>query len=302
MFGSAEPMPADRLIHPRLGHSVKVCSLSDFEHRVWLTYELAADDYGVMRLSATTVKSANEAFDNRSDVSVQRALERLVEVGLVVAFTHQGRRYCCQRDWQNYQRVKHPRDTMQPLPDDAVIATCTAATQKLFVQHPSKRSAELPEDFGKVSEGDRTEKSELGSLARARTRETANGYRPMAHGLEEQKEAPSFFADVAIRELQAAYPQNRVTYGARTEHAFIDQLHADGQPEATYVLMRANLEIHKASHEWRVKGMAPALEKWLRDGLWKRQMDEQAPVAEQLSPKTNRTLAAAAEILKGKTA
>lgn len=107
-----------------------------------------------------------------------------------------------------------------------------------------------------------------------------------------------FDGQSALRELEAAYPPQRVTSGYRTSSEFFGQLGAD-DPAGVYATMRANLENHKRSHEWRVKGMAPALEKWLRDGLWKRQMDEAAPAAEQLTVKTNRTLAAAAEILRG---
>ena len=112
------------------------------------------------------------------------------------------------------------------------------------------------------------------------------------------KTAALFQADVALKRLQAAYPPHRVTSGYKTEVAFIQELNSGESASATYAAMCANLENHVKSHEWRVKGMAPALEKWLREGLWKRQMDEAAPVAEQLTAKTNRTLSAAAGILR----
>jgi hypothetical protein len=111
--------------------------------------------------------------------------------------------------------------------------------------------------------------------------------------------APAFHADQALLDLQEAYPQNRVTYGWQTTTAFIDEL--GGDPPATFVVMMRHLENHKRSHEWRVKGMAPSLQRWLAEGLWKRTMDEDPPVGDQLSPKTSRTLAAAASILGGKS-
>lgn len=114
--------------------------------------------------------------------------------------------------------------------------------------------------------------------------------------LDQKKEEP-FFADVALRELQKAYPQNRVTSGFRTESAFIEQLNSCNRASVAFLEMRANLENHIQSHEWRVKGMVPSLEKWLRDGLWRRHMEAAAPVAERLTNKTNRTLAAGAEVL-----
>jgi hypothetical protein len=55
-----------------------------------------------------------------------------------------------------------------------------------------------------------------------------------------------------------------------TSSCFFDVFKKDHRPPAdVWAEMRANLESQKASHEWGVKGMAPKLEKWLRDGLWK---------------------------------
>ncbi len=126
-------MPADRLLHARLGHSAKVSRLSDLEYRVWTTYVLAADDFGVMRAEAVAFQAAHDGLSGRPAKAVQRSVERLVKVGLVAAFTHQGSRYLYQADWQDFQRVRYPLRTMHPLPAGAEVS---AKTRHLWSVHP----------------------------------------------------------------------------------------------------------------------------------------------------------------------
>ena len=181
-------MPADRFLHARLGHSAKVSSLSDLEYRVWTTYVLAADDFGVMRADAVAFQAAHDALRARPPKAITRSIERLVTVGLVAAFLHQGARYLYQADWQDFQRVRYPGRTMHPLP---AAATVSAKTRHLWSIHPGgvkvpalpessggtsdvlpnhfrSTSEVLPHNFGKTSE-------ELRSHARGH--ETAHGLR-----------------------------------------------------------------------------------------------------------------------------
>lgn len=199
-------MPADRLFHPRAGHSDKVCSLTDLEFRVWWTYELAADDFGVMRCAAVTVQAKNDALALRPAKAIDRALEQLIDVGLVVAFEHQGHRFVCQLDWQDFQKVRYPRDSHEPVPTPEILQQCSEETRELFRLHS-----------GKVSE-------KILPPARAGGRETANGKRLEANGKRQtaedvRKRFESFWAiyprkvgkDSAWRAWQKRNPSEDVT-------------------------------------------------------------------------------------------
>jgi len=142
-------MPADRLLHARLGHSAKVSSLTDLEYRVWTTYVLAADDFGVMRADAVAFQAAHDALSRRPAEEIAKRIERLVEVALVAAFEHQGARYLYQWDWQDFQRVRFPARTLHPLPESAEVS---ARTHHLWSVHPGgARVPALPQNFGTAS-------------------------------------------------------------------------------------------------------------------------------------------------------
>lgn len=157
-------MPADRFFHPRAGHSEKVSGLTDLEFRVWWTYELAADDYGVMRCAAIALQAANDALMRRPGKLLERALQALINVGLIVDFEHQGQRYVCQLDWQDFQKIRYPRDSHQPIPPVEILAKCSEETSELF-QFRSRKTSET-----------------FQPLTRAGGREMANGIPPLASG------------------------------------------------------------------------------------------------------------------------
>jgi hypothetical protein len=162
-------MPDDRLIHKRMGRSQKVSGLNDLEFRVWMQYELSSDDFGVLRMAPISIQGDNAALEKRPARLIQRALEALVTVGLLLRFEHQGETYVCQHDWQNWQRVRYPRPTMHPIPPPSILAKCTPETRELFQRRPGNPSEEPPESSGNNSEGSP-------SHARARMA-TANGSR-----------------------------------------------------------------------------------------------------------------------------
>ena len=149
-------------------------------------------------------QAAHDALSTRPAEEIAKCIGRLVEVGLVAAFEHQGARYVYQWDWQDFQRVRFPARTLHPLPESAEVS---ARTHHLWSVHPGgarvpalprsfgtasaqlrklfrRTTGELPHDFGTTSEvvpnNSRTTSAELPSHARAY--ETANGLRPRGEG------------------------------------------------------------------------------------------------------------------------
>lgn len=133
-------MAQDRLFHKRLGHGDRVGQLSDFEYIVWQAYVLSADDYGVMRLSAHTLQADHDRLSQKNGGAIERALRRGVAVGLLTTFQHQGRTYVCQLDWQDFQKVRYPAKSHNPVPPAEILEQMSPLTLALFHERTSSLS------------------------------------------------------------------------------------------------------------------------------------------------------------------
>jgi hypothetical protein len=189
-------MPVDRLFHPSAGHSKKVNQLTHLEFRVWWTYQMAADDWGVMRKTPIAVQAANDSLVTESADAIRAALNRIVRLGLLTEFTHQGDEYVCQLTWQNFQHVRYPRESLEPMPPPDVLAQCTPETQALFQErlHRKQKAGKALTDSeltafrkfsGKVAEIFPKHFSK--SSSRARANGYGNGSRQTANGSEERE-------------------------------------------------------------------------------------------------------------------
>lgn len=152
-------MAQDRRRNRNAGHSVKLSSLTDLEFRVWDQYELSADDFGLMRMSSLTIQDDNVALASRPRKAIDAALERLVAVGLLLKYQHQGRAYVCDPVWQKYHKIDYPTQTLHPQPPEDILRQCHVQTQELFRQCFGKKSVRFknptktfPETSGKSHE------------------------------------------------------------------------------------------------------------------------------------------------------
>lgn len=134
------------MLHPRRGHDKRFVVLTDLDWRVYDAYLIGADDFGVMRYSAVSVKSADDGLSARPEKMLLRCLDSLIERGILVDFLDGNRRYVLQFDWQDDQRIKYPTTTYQPRPPDGLVSRCSAKTRKLFGKYPGGKHEEEPEE------------------------------------------------------------------------------------------------------------------------------------------------------------
>ena len=149
-------------------------AITDFEYRVWDTYKWAADDFGVMPKSAAKLRGENDALrDQHTEEEVAAALQRLIDVDLIVEFDHQGAPFVCSLTWNEHQKIEYPRQTHLPVPPPELLQLMEVSTRQLFLNFRGK-SRKLP---------DIRKQSRKPAASRARdARETANGKRLTANG------------------------------------------------------------------------------------------------------------------------
>lgn len=200
-------MPVERLSHPSDGTSAKLCALSDFEFRVWHQCRLSANDYGVMLNSPTPLMAENRALERRKAGPVRRALDRIIAVGLLEAFEHQGDGFVCSPRWQDFQRIRYPRASHLPLPTGAALEACTPKTRALFAARPR-------EDCGNLSEKHQEESRDVSEPRAHGPAGNANANAPaiaLASSEGERERGPALALvhpplELSPGQLQAAVP------------------------------------------------------------------------------------------------
>lgn len=123
-------------------------ALDHLSFRVWATYIVASDDFGVMPEEASVIKSTNRGLKKTSDRAIAQAMKRLAE-GLLRRFTWQGQAYLWQPDWQAWQGIRYPRATTHPMPAFEDLRTfADTETQILFSKHreASQRNSGNPSE------------------------------------------------------------------------------------------------------------------------------------------------------------
>lgn len=124
-----------RVVPHVVGQSDKLSILSDLEFRCWIQCLLSADDFGVLPLSSALLRDDNLALAACPAPMVDRALEVLVSLGLLMRFQYQDTAFAVSPFWQDVQRIPLPRATSYPAPPPAMLFQLSRATSRLFLTH-----------------------------------------------------------------------------------------------------------------------------------------------------------------------
>lgn len=239
-------MPVDRLLHPCIGDSEKIARLTDMEFRVWITYLLTADDFGVMPMLASKIQGAERTLGARRRQQVDRALEVLVDVGLVRRFDHQGQAFLFSPAWQKYQKMRYPRQSHYPRPNEIDVELCDTDTAELFQKH----NGPIATSTYKENSGNSPR------LLRASTRETAKGKRLEAEGQGLTRER--------FEAWWTEYPRK-----VGKDAAWREWLQRSPSAELAGLMVAKVLE-QRASAQWLKDGgqFIPHPRTWLHQGRW----------------------------------
>lgn len=297
-------MPDDRLFHPRLGLSAKVASLSYLERTVWFAMILVADSFGVLPNLAAHVQGGDLKLSQESPDTIRHAMDRVLEVGLFVAFEHQGYSFCCDPRWQDFQKVRYPRQTFLPAPPPALFARCSRATQVLFktfhqlcckspdykIAPLPKNSETLPKDFAKSPTVNSTSPPVDHRLERETkgSRLTASKFEETTSKFEETSQQRDDMRSQTRRELERsgfeafwlAYPRKVGKLKAREAW---DRARRNGAWTGDDAVLAA-VARQRQGDEWQREGgrFIPHPATWLNQGRWADEEFTSKPLAQRL--------------------
>lgn len=169
MRGSSA-MP-NRILWEKICRSETIAKLSAEEERFFYRLIVQCDDYGRFDGRATVLRSHcfSVQVDNVSDHEVERWLQRLVEVGLVVLYTVDERPYLVVTTWSAYQRRRASRSRW---PDPPVGTRVEPPSDDVTCRQMSPANGES------IFEESRNEIRNSGADAAAAPRRSAAGAAP----------------------------------------------------------------------------------------------------------------------------
>jgi hypothetical protein len=110
-------MARARMFRPEHRQHRKVGPLSDAEYRLWCSMILEADDAGRLVCDAAQLRVQTWGYHPTVKVkSVEAAIEKLADSGLIQTYEIEGVRYAFFPSWADYQKPRFPTPSRLPAP------------------------------------------------------------------------------------------------------------------------------------------------------------------------------------------
>jgi len=260
-------MAEDRKSWPQAGMDAKVSALSDLEHRVWEQYKLSANDLGVMPASAAVIQGANKSLAARPAKLIQKCLEGIIGVGLLMTFMAEDSLFVWSRKWQDWQQIKWPRRSPLPMPTD--LQKASPKTQELFRTYCEKHQVELPESLRITSQDlDRISSSRAGAPS-GQARNPHPNPHPDAVGGSRSAEESARETTTALA-LDESFAQFWAVYPVKASRTMAEMAWATLNPDAELVArIMAALAWQVPAWKREPARFTPHAENYLKKSRWR---------------------------------
>jgi hypothetical protein len=192
-----------RSIKPEILDDAKTAKLSHLEYRLFVGSWIVADDHGNLRGEPEYVRGQVVWASRESRETVASALDALVKVGLLTAYSVRGQIYLHVTNWEKHQRIDKPSKAAMPGIDQAdPLSSQVDDTDSRVVPESSRESREslVPDtDLDQEGEGEGEGDIPPPASRRARAHRLASEWMPERGEANERAEAAAKARGVDLR-------------------------------------------------------------------------------------------------------
>ncbi|MGC9540220.1 hypothetical protein [Streptomyces sp. UG1] len=197
-----------RSIKPEFFTSLTVADLPLSARLTFIGLWTYVDDNGVGLDEPRLVRAAVWPLDDRTAADVEADLEALRSAGLILRYEAGGRRLLAVKNWEEHQKVSHPRKPRFPMPQQAVPSDGTP---------PDQPTPPTPEDSGNPQETLQSPPETLRPEQGSGNREQGAGKEGVRAGARTREASPWSRTDEAVGERMVSEWWDR--YGRATAQA-----------------------------------------------------------------------------------
>ncbi|MDL2254339.1 hypothetical protein LJC49_09800 [Ruminococcaceae bacterium OttesenSCG-928-I18] len=143
-------MPRKRMIDPSFWRDEKIAECSHVERLMYIGMWNFAEDHGVGRANPKLIKADIFPYDTLRDSDMEKALNHLAELALIVLFEADSQNYYYIPNFKKHQTINKPTPPTLPLPDECSSATVVLPTEEKRKEENRKEYVDFFESVWKL--------------------------------------------------------------------------------------------------------------------------------------------------------